>query len=318
MAARVVAKVAPPVPAATLKAEVKPLLELAQKVAKAANEAGGEDSVKKAGIGAAATYSKTVQDFATKQIDEVVAGRLPVAKWRENLQLWLKQGQSQLKDAEERSSLWYRVSHAVAGKVEQGVTAATDKLKELKAKVAQLTGMRAELDKLRAGLKGKKLSTQASDTLFGAPASRAEETWKQLGTVMSALEKGASLVTGQSTLGSPLVVGAGAAVATVAVATSLAASLFAYYQNATEVARAEVAKQELTLVQQGKGAEVKELRTLRNEADKVRAESNESPFSALATSAKWVGLGLMAAGLAWGAREVARVVKDKDAEVPRP
>jgi hypothetical protein len=319
MAARVVGKAAtgPSLPALT--AEARPLLELAKQVQAAANAAGGEESVRKAALGAAATYSKSVQDFATKQAAEVVAGRLPLAKWRENLSLWRRQGESQLKDAQDRSSWLYKLRVAVGGKVEQAAAAATAPIKELLAKVEALKKQRSSLESVKAKLKGRKLSPEAQETLFGGPAARAEATWKQLLSIVSALQTGVKAITGSTPKPAGMgnvVVGAGAAVATVAVAASLAAALLAYYSNASEVARTEVSKLELELVKQGKAPEVQKLRELRNEADKAREEGSASPFGAIGTAAKWIGGGLLVTGLVIGAREIARTLRPPGE--PRP
>lgn len=317
MAARVVGKTAPVPSLAALTAEAQPLLTLAAQVQQAAASAGGEESVRKAALGAAATYAKSVQDFATKQAAEVVAGRLPLPKWRENLALWRKQGESQLKDAQDRSSWLYKLRIAVGGKVEQATAAATAPIKELLTKVEALKKQRASVEALKAKLKGKRLSPEAQETLFGSAAARAEATWNQLLSIVSALQTGVKAITGSSPKPAGLgnvVVGAGAAVATVAVAASLAAALLAYYSNASEVARSEISKLELELVKQGKGAEVEKLRQLRNEADKAREEGSATPFGAIGTAAKWIGGGLLVTGLVIGARELARTLRPPPGE----
>lgn len=309
--APVPAKASAGVDLAHLTAEAGELLQLADKAVAAANAAGGEESVRKAGIGAAATFAKAAQDFATTQAAEVIAGRLPLSKWRENLALWRRQGESVVKDAEERTSLLYRVAHAVAGGVEAGVNAVTDKVKALRAKFNEITSARASVAKLKASLQGRKVSAQVSAELFGEPFSRAEATFSQLASMVQALERGAAAITGKSSpglsgLGAVPVIGAGAAVATVAIAGALASSLWSYYQHAGEVARNEIARLELELIKEGKGEEALAFRKARNEADKTRQESDPSPFASLAAVAKWVGGGLIVAGLGWAAREVIR------------
>jgi hypothetical protein len=304
---RAPAKVSTGVSAAQLVNEAAPLLALVQEVSAAVQNAGGDESVRKAAIGAAATLRKAVEDFTSNQASQVVLGQMPLTRWRENLGLYTKQAKSMKQDAEERTSILYRIKHAVGGAAESAAASINAQIAALRKRYNEIAASRASVEKLKSSLRGKRISAAASEQLFGAPATRADATWAQLGTLLAQLEKGAKLITGGAPspvgLGALPAVGAAGAVAAVAIAGSLAASLWAYYNHAGEVARSEISRLELDLVKQGKTAEVVQLRNLRNEADAKRQEADVSPFAAVATVARWAGIGLLAVGAGWVARE---------------
>jgi hypothetical protein len=304
------AKVSSGVSLTQLVSEAAPLVALVQEVSHLVQNGGGDESVRKASQGAAATLRKAVEDFTSAQASQVALGQMSLTRWRENLALYTKQAASMKKDAQERTSVLYKLTHAVGGAAESAAGAINGKIAELRKRYNEIASSRASVEKLKASLRGKAISAAASAELFGAPAQRAEATWKQLGALLGQLEKGATLLTGGAAspvgLGALLPAGAAGAVAAVAIAGALAASLWAYYSHAGEVARSEVARLELTLVKEGKTAEVLQLRKLRNDADAARLDSEVSPFAALATAARWAGVGLLAVGAGWVAREALR------------
>ncbi|WP_338866294.1 hypothetical protein [Myxococcus stipitatus] len=260
--------------------------------------------------------------WAGAQASEVVAGKRPLSRWRDYGRELAQMAESQLSQAKEESGLFTRIADAITGKVDQGVTAMAEKVRSLRSEYKRIGDVRARVAQARAVLKGKPVSAKAKEDLFGSAAARAEATWRQFETVLSGLEKAVGLVAGGGAtlslsgdgddlelagLGAVPVLAAGTVVATVALASSLGASLWAYFNHADEVARSELAKVELGLVAQGKGAEVEKLRALRNDSDKARAESQNNPFAALATAARWVGGGLLLGGVVLGVRELVRV-----------
>jgi hypothetical protein len=312
MPGRVVGTITAGVRLVDLEAEAKAVRELAAKVTKAAEDAGGEEQVRAAGKGAAATFSKAVNDWATRQASEVVAGKAPLARWRDYKGNLEAQARSFLRDFEERGTWLYKLTSWVGSKVEAAADDVARRVRSVRAEYEKIGKVRARVEAMKRKLRGSKLSTVGTADLFGAPAQRAEETWQQLTRVLEGLERAAGLVTGGkatltatkgdvklSGLGGLPVLAAGTVVATVAIAGSLAASLWSYYNHADEVARSEVARIELELVKAGRGAEVAQLRKLRTESDKARAEGlDASPFGALATVGRWVGGGLVVASIA--------------------
>jgi hypothetical protein len=324
MAARKVGTVTTGITLVQLQAEARPIVALAASAEAKAASAGGEDSQRKSAIGAARTLGRALLDWSTRQAGEVVAGKLALAKWREVGQLWKKQAESLIKDADERTSWLYKARSAVGGAAESAADAIVGKVRGLREQYNRIAALRATVEKGRKRLAGRTLPASVANDLFGTAAKNAEATFARLGTLLASLEKAVGLVTGTGTakpstvsgLGAVPVLAAGTVVATVTVAGSLAASLWAYFQHANEVTRAELAKLELELVREGKGADVAAMRAMRNEAEKNQQNDSSNPFATLSTIAKWAGATLVVGSVVALGRELVKANAGRPGAAP--
>lgn len=298
-----------------LSQEVDDLQSLVQQISE------WDDDLRRTFEAAVNTQTVAVASWAGDQAQEVIDGVRPRGKWSDYGQTLLKQAQRVKQDLDEHSgwSGWFsNVVSWIGSKLETGVDAIGEKVAGLRRDLNTTGTQRAAVIQARTVFTPKKarLSATALDVLFGYPWDAAEAAWGRANDLVSALEAGVSMVRGgrasfqkagddvqivalsgpgRQLLGALPVLAAGTVLATVAICAALIVSVRAYYQHADEVTRAETANLELQLVKEGKGAEVTELRKLRN-----TAEENRDPPSLAETIAKYTAGAAVAVGLGWG------------------
>jgi NADH dehydrogenase/NADH:ubiquinone oxidoreductase subunit G len=287
----------------SLTKEAQEVRDLVAELVTLVNKEDDDEPAARFAKGAAATLSKAVEAWATTQAAEVLTGVRPLSRWREYRADLKKQAEGQQTDAKGRAGFLTRAANAVGAKLSEAADEVNAKVRELREKYTKIVATRARVEAAKAKLDRAKMDAKTREELYGAPSAKAQASLEQLASILRAIETGAKAVTG---LGALPVLGAGAAAASVAIALALASSLWAYFNHADELVRAEVARQEFELVKAGKGAEVEALRKLRNESDKARSEDNPSPFASLASVAKWVGFSLLGVAALGVGREVVR------------
>lgn len=302
---------------AELEPEIRVVTAVVDALQAAVADAGFDEDLHRTLAAGINTYAVAVASWAGEQAQEVIDGKRLRSKWSEYGQTLLTQGGRFKEGLEEQSGFFGKVAAWIGSKLEAGVDAIGDKVAGLRRDLNTTASQRAAVLKARTVFAPKKaqLSATALDVLFGYPWDAAEAAWTKANDLVSALEAGVSMVrggrasfekagddvrivalngSGRQLLGALPVLAAGTVLATVAICAALIVSVRAYYQHADEVTRAETATLELQLVKEGKGAEVTELRKLRN-----TAEDNRQPDSLGETIAKAVAGGAVVVGGLW-------------------
>jgi hypothetical protein len=247
---------------------------LALHLADASADAGFTPELSATLQGVARTFQVAVDSWATKQAQEVVNGTRTLANWQSYGALLEQQATAKMQDVEDQSGWFGKVATWVADKWTAGVDAVAEKIAGIRADVTKISGVRAQVLATRSQLSPDSLTDESRDTLFGAPFAVAEATWTKLLGLVEALEAMVSMVRGgkakleaadngdvrvvplngvaYSLVGALPALAAGTVLATIAIAAALAASLWAYFNHANEVVRAELEKQENDMVASGK------------------------------------------------------------------
>lgn len=249
---------------------------LALRLTDASSDAGFTPELSATLKGAARTFQVAVDSWATKQAQEVVQGTRTLANWQSYGALLEKQAAAKMQDVKDQSGWFGKVATWVADKWTAGVDAVGGKIAAIRADVTKISSVRAQVLTTRAQLSSdvRALTNESRDTLFGSPFAVAEATWTKLLGLVEALEAMVSMVRGgkakleavdngdvrvvplngaaYSLVGALPALAAGTVLATIAIAAGLTASLWAYYNHANEVVRAELEKQENDLVASGK------------------------------------------------------------------
>ncbi|MFA6031209.1 MAG: hypothetical protein WC969_15255 [Elusimicrobiota bacterium] len=202
-------------------------------------------------LGAYNTFAKIVDAWAGKQRDEVLAGKRSLATWQtygDELQKQAELFQGQID--------WVARYSALAdtlGEASQAVLRPLDaKVAELRSDLNGLLVAQAKFDADKKALEPirKKLSVEVRDLYWGPPAAKAKASLGTLQTIVQGLEAGlralhgggsadfANLAKLSGGLGNPFV-GVAGAFAVIAIAASIAVSLWAFFKHADEVARVE-------------------------------------------------------------------------------
>lgn len=225
---------------------------------------------------ALSTLVRAIEVWSTTLAQQVIDGQ-------RTFYAWSSYGDDLVKDASDQAGYvdWTaRWSSALerAGNFSEALLAPLEaKVKELRGKLAELEKEHASWKNVRAGLESLRteVPSEVADLYWGPDAEQMEARLSQLSRIVYALEAGvASLRTGKlpdfSGLGNPFV-GAAGALAVIGIALSLAAALLSYFTTVRTVVGAWLAKQELECINTedpGKRADCIKLRQLRNEVER--------------------------------------------------
>lgn len=251
-----------------------------------------------------AVLTRAVESWATTQRAEVLTGSRTFARWRDYaVKDLLPIAASNAAEAGRYATEFARLAERIGewalevDKAVWGPVAA--KVDQLGKDVAKLKTEWAAFAKLQAAASKVPLSAEAKKLLAEAPARKAD--LDRLASLHSALATGVSLlrtgkaravsdgkgdmvlepltVAGAQTLGAVPVVGVGAVIATLAIATALAVPLFSWIEKTKQVVGSETAKGSLKLMEDpdpAKRADGLKSMELLNEAQKLQNEGSLS------------------------------------------
>lgn len=303
-----------------LAQEAAPVVEAAEELVSVAPRTGNSEDLTDDIVSTARTFRAAVASWTGRQAAEVVRGERPYSRWRLYGQELRQQIEAFTKEIQQTGAWWQRAFDALGRSLESFQSKLEAKVTALQSEVRNIGALRDAVMARRDVLQYHfaDLSEETLNLYYGDPGRAATAAWDRLvdlteglARTVAALRSGTLALerTGDGDVlavtpddglsGAPVVVGL---LALVAGAVALAASVRAYYTHADEVTRAEVARLELELVQQGRGAEVTELRKARTEADRARNANGTDP---LATAGKVLAGGALLLGGAWGLKALA-------------
>lgn len=273
---------------------------------------------------AAALYGLSVSERAIKswettQLDEVLAGTRPLARWTAYGQDLAYGLELIIRDAGAFSAQFSGLANWLGDSANAILGPLEAQVAELRSRVDDLRKQQVSIEAARKELKDQPITDEARKVLFGLEASGAASNMATLGNLLVGLETGVSLLrsgkakltrsadgkdvqitplsgVAQMALGAVPLVAAAVTIGTVATALAIAVSVKAYFGHADAIARTERTRLALDAAKASGKDPVKVLEQL-NKGDEIAAAGGFGDV--LGTVRFFAGLAA-AGGAAWG------------------